>query len=122
MQLSSFINRPVVILAHLSTDEVDEAGDAIDEEVSIETVAYLEPKSADEPTGHADISVSDWVGFFFPADIEHLTSASVIWAPALGEYEVVGKPGTFSDPTTQQGAVYVLADLRQVAGPADAGS
>lgn len=118
MSLSARIRRPVVILSASTTDEIDDAGDAVEQEVAIETVAELQPRQTGENAPHPDIAESDWVGYFLPADLGYLTSASEVWAPTMGTYEILGDPQAWRKP----GAVvdsYVEANLKRVAGPED---
>lgn len=118
MPLAQLINRPVVIESRAASGELDEGGAEVDDVISFETVAELQPRSVSEPTMHPDVSDSDWIGWFFPIDAEYLDSGSVIWAPGLGDYEVVGKSPTWRNPRTQSDE-FVEVKLNRVAGPGD---
>lgn len=119
MSIAQLINRAVVIESRLADpDLLDEAGNAIDDVLAIETVAELQPKSVAEPNAHPDISDADWVGYFLPEDAEYLDSASSVWAPGMGTFEVIGRSPTWTWPRTQTDA-YVEVDLNRVAGPGD---
>lgn len=115
MSLAQRITRPVVIYHRQSSGEIDEAGDAVDTETAIETRASLEPRSTTERPTHPDIAESDWLGWFQPADLAYLNAASSVWAPELGEYEVLGQPAHWDHPQ----AGFIEANLKRVAGPED---
>lgn len=118
--LADLINQPVVILSRSvgDPDDLDEAGNVIDSETAVQTVACLQPRRTDEQTDHPDIGESDWVGYFLPPDADYVNSASLVWAPDMGEYDVVGIAPTWTNPRTLV-EEYVEVNLKRVAGPAD---
>lgn len=107
-----------MIISASASETLDAAGDAVETEVAIQTVGEIQPRSPSEPGGHPDISDSDWIGFFLPADEPYLDSASTVWVPGLGEFEVVGKSPTWRDPFDQIDS-YVEVNLNRTAGAGD---
>lgn len=118
MSLAQRIARPVIIYHRESSGAIDEAGDEVDTEAAVETVANLQPRRTNERPTHPDIAESDWIGYFLPADIAYLNSASSVWAEGLGEYEVMGQPFAWDHPRQS----YVEANLRRIAGADDSSS
>lgn len=118
MSLVRQINRPVVIFYESDSEEIDEAGNAIEDETAIETVGEIQPRRTDEPTGHPDIADTDWVGYFLPDDIPYLTAASLVWVPGSGEFEVVGDPLVWRNPRRRQ-LTFCEVNLNRTAGPED---
>ena len=116
--ITELINRPVVILTRTDSDELDDAGDAIDTEAALETVAEIQPRTSDEPSGHPDIADTDWVGFFLPADVDALTSASLVWVPGMGDFKIVGSAMGWRSPFDRD-EEYVEVGLNRVAGAGD---
>lgn len=118
MSLAQLINRPCVIQVRTeSTTSIDKAGDPLKDVDDVETVCEVQPRSAIEPQNN-DLSEEDYVGFFFPADHASLNSASAVWIPDLGTFEVVGKPPVWRNPRTRADQ-FVQANLRRTAGPDD---
>lgn len=118
MSLQSLINRPVVILTRSDSGEIDEAGDEVLDEVAVQTVGEIQPNDTSEPSQHPDIADSDWVGFFLNDDFANLNSASLVWVPDEGEFEIEGEPLRWRNPRTQS-FEYVAVGLNRVAGASD---
>lgn len=118
MSLTSQINRPVVLFYRSGSEEIDEAGNEIEDEEAIETVGELQPRRTDESANHPDTAESDWIGYFLPDEAAYLNSASSVWAPELGEYEVVGIAMVWRNPRTQSDE-FIEVNLKRTAGPED---
>lgn len=118
MSLTTLINRPCVIFTRSDSAEEDDYGNLIPAEGAVETVCEAQPRASVEPALAGEVSDSDWVGFFLPPDASYLNTASAVWIPELGEFEVVGMPPPWRNPRTQQ-ASFVEASLKRTAGAED---
>lgn len=118
MSLAQLINRDCVIITRSETGGEDEYGNEIPVEGAIETVCEAQPRSAVEPDNAGELSDEDWTAFFLPADAAYLNTASAVWIPGEGEFEVLGRPPNWRNPRTQTHK-YLQANLKRTAGAED---
>lgn len=119
MALTDLINRSCIIIRKFTTDEIDpETGDAVNQEVLVDTVCEIQQIGTDEPPLAGELAQSDHRAFLLPG--VRIATGDELLVPDLGEFEVIGHPDPMRNPRTQAAAqVEVL--LRQTAGP-DEGS
>lgn len=97
--LSALINRPATLVIRVDSGEVDDYGNAVLSETTVETVAELQQRRRDEPEGQGETSETDWV-LFLPAGTA-LTTADTVTVEPLGTFEVVGDPWPARNPRTR---------------------
>ncbi len=118
MSLAERINRPCVIITRSNTGTVDDYGNEIPTEGTVETVCEAQPRSSVEPENMGQLSDEDWTLFFLPADKSYINTASAVWVPDLAEFEVVGAPLPWRNPRTQVES-HVHVNVRRTAGSED---
>lgn len=119
MSLAELVNRPCVIITREETGTVDDYGNEIPTEGTVETVCEAQPRASVEPENMAQLSDEDWTLFFLPADAPNLNTAAAVWIPGLAEFEVVGAPLPWRNPRTRR-EHYVHVNARRTAGAEDA--
>src|SRR5690349_18878201 len=118
MTLTQLINQPVVILARSESGDTDDYGNDVPSEDAIETLGYVEQRRRTEDEDSGEVSESDWLGIFLEEDTAFLDTASAVWVPGLGEFELVGAPWPAYNPRTQVTS-HVEATMRRTAGSED---
>lgn len=115
--LTSLINRPCTILTE-DDDDFDDFSEGRPSRSSHSTVCEIQQADAIEADNEGEVSRSDWVGYFLPADSEYLNTASAVVVPELGTFELVGAPWPARNPRTQA-VSHVETKLRRTKGAKD---
>lgn len=116
--LSHLLNRPCTIRRRSASGTIDDYGDAIATETTVDTVCELQRRDrADaEPAGQGELSDTYWL-LVLPAGTVIDTGDRVI---VDGEtFEMFGAPWPVRNPWTQA-ASHVEATVRRTAGAGDA--
>lgn len=107
-----------MIFRREESEETDDYGNELPGDTAVQSVCEAQPRSSVEPARQGEFSDTEWVGFFLPADIAFLNTASAVWIPEVGDFEVDGDALPWRDPhTTRQ--EYVQVNLNRTAGAED---
>lgn len=115
--LSTLINRPCTIWSRSASTDVDELGDAIDDETATETVCELQQHQRSEPGDQGEFSDTGWLLFLLPGTALDTSDQVEVDGQV---FEVVGAPWEVRNPRTQT-VSHIEATLRRTAG-AEGGS
>lgn len=114
--LSTLLNRPCTIWSRSASGDLDELGDAIDNETATQTVCELQQRQRTEPRSESDLSDTGWL-LILPAGTAVDTSDRVEVDGHV--FEVIGDPWVARNPQTQT-VSHIEATLRRTAGAENA--
>lgn len=118
MTLTALLNMPVTITRRADSGALDEFGNDINTETSIETVGELQQRQRSEPGQAGELSIADFL-LILPADTPLGTGDQVI---ADGQaYEVTGDPWRARNPRTGVFS-HIEATVRRTSTSGDEGA
>lgn len=115
MTLTALLSRPCTIISREAVGDIDDYGNEVPEESSVDTVCELQQIQRDEPAGEGEFSDTRWVAIF-PAGTELKTSDAVLIDGKT--YELEGDPWAVRNPRLGTES-HVEATLCRTAGASD---
>lgn len=116
MSLTDLLNRPLILVRQEPGSEVDDFGNRISEEVTLEVVGEIQQQRRSEDDDEGELSDTRWM-LFLPAGTDLDTGDAVICDGEV--YEVIGDPWQARNPRTQL-ASHVEASLRRTSAEHEA--
>jgi hypothetical protein len=119
MPLEDLLNRPCTITRRSESGTIDDYGNDIPDEETVETVCELQQRTRltdGEPAGQGELSDTRWL-LVLPAGTDIRTGDTVEVDGQV--YEMFGDPWPARNPRTQEES-HVECNLRRTAGTGDA--